>query len=276
MRSRKILLVLGLIGATFAGFGLSGCSSDDRPTPPEPTINDQYAYVQDEVNDVVDETIALMAATLEMFESNSDVTDTAVIADLRESPFDPDSVYTSDNWYILVSNQFSASLGGTRMIDSILFTSNGAAVEFAGLGDGIVLRHIYQFADINTDQTYTDYDTEGDLVFSGLNTTSATISGEWSATTIAQVVDVTTEIRTYTIDAQINNLVVAKLPGGWAGGCPASGSIDFSVDLSYQNGDDVTVESSWDFTVTFTDGSASVSVSDGTVSTSYTNAFCTP
>ena len=46
MRSRKILLALGLIGATFVGLAFSGCSSDDHPTPLEPTINNLFDFDQ--------------------------------------------------------------------------------------------------------------------------------------------------------------------------------------------------------------------------------------
>ena len=278
MRSSKILLALGLVGLIGVGLALSGCSSDDRPTPPEPTINDQYTYVQSEINDVVDETITLMASTLDVFESNSaisDTTDIAIIDDMELSSFDPDSVLASNNWYILISDQLSAAYG-SRLIDSIQFTAEGTAVKYAGQGDGIIVHHLYEYANIDTDVTYTDYNTKSRLTFSGLNTTEATISGSWSAYTIAQVVDTTTEIRIYTIEADVNNIVVGKPESGWAGGCPISGSIDFSVDLSYQDGDDSAELSTWDFTVTFTDGSGSVSVSDGAVSTSYSTAYCTP
>lgn len=275
MRSRKILLALGLIGALGVGLALSGCSSDDRPTPPVKIIDDQYTNVQSEIDDVVEEMIVLMAATMEMYESNSQVTDTAVIADLRESSFDPDTVLNSDNWYILISDQISAAFG-LREIDSIMFTNDGATVEFAGEGNGIMLRHIYEYANVDTDVTYTDYNTKGDLTFSGLNTDEATISGSWSAFTIDQVVDGQAEIRTFTIVAEVSNLVVAKGESGWASGCPLSGSIDFTVDLSYIDGDNPVAVSAWDFMVTFADGEGSVSVSDGTVTADYANAYCIP
>lgn len=274
MRSRKVLSVLGLIGVMSLIIGLSGCSSDDRPTPPVPTINDQYTYVQSEVNDVVEETIALMAATLEMYESASDVTDTTVIAEIRESPFNPEEVYNSDNWYILVSDQLSTAYG-ERRIDSIMFTASGAPVEFAGEADGIVVRHLYDYANVNTDVTYTDYETRGYLTITGLNTTDATISGDWSGNTIAQIVDNGTEVRTYDINADINSLVVAKPVSGWGGGCPESGSIDFAISLTFNDGSDNVEISTWDVTVTFTDGTGNVTVSDGSVTTSYSQSFCT-
>ena len=275
MRSRKILLTLGLIGVIGIGLAFSGCSNDDRLTPVEPTINDQYSFVQSEVDGVVDQAVSLMGTTLEMFESNSQVVDTAVIADLRESPFDPDSVFSSDDWYILFSNQMSSAYGSFLM-DSILFTNNGANVEYASDANGLVIRHLYQKANVDTDVTYTDYNVNSDLIFSGLNTVEATISGDWSVTTIDQIVDGTTEIRTYSVEAVVNNLVVAKPDAGWGGGCPASGTIDFTVGLSFQDGDATAVNSSWEFTVTFTDGTAAVSVTDGEASASYTRDCCTP
>jgi hypothetical protein len=273
MRSRKSLFVLGLVGVLGAMVALSGCSNDDRPTPPVLTINDQYSYVQTEVNDVVDEAITLMGMTLTMFESNSQVTDSAVSEDLRESPFDPDEVFSSNDWYILISDHLSSAYG-SRVIDSIAFTSNGAPVEFAKDANGIVVRHLYDYANVNTEITYTNYETRGRLTFSGLNTDQATISGGWSAYTIAQVVDGTAEVRTYTIEADINSLVVSKPEDGWAGGCPTSGSIAFSVQLSYDNDMGQNEQSTWDFTVSFTDGVGQVAVSDGTVTTSYNHSFC--
>jgi hypothetical protein len=278
MRSRKTLLVLGLIGVLGAGLALSGCSNDDRPTPPEQTINNQYSYVQSELNDVVDESITLMASTLDMFESNSQITDTTstgIIDDILTSSFDPDSVYSSNNWYILTTDQLSAAYGA-RQIDSIMFTASGATVEFSGDADGITLRHLYDYSNVNTDVSYTDYETRSHLTFSGLNTTEATISGSWTATTINQIVGGATEVRTYDIQAEVNNLVVAKPLDGWGGGCPTSGSIDFNVELSYTNGGEEASTSSWEITLTFTDGAGDWSVSDGSVSTTASSVFCTP
>jgi len=275
MRSRKILLVLGSIGILAAGLALSGCSSDDRPTPPVQTINGQYSYVQSQLNDAVDETIALMSSTLEMFESNSQVTDSAVIDNIRQSPFNPDNVDTSGNWYILTTDQLSTSFG-SRLIDSVIFLSDGAPVKFSGQANGITVHHLYDYSNINTDVTYTDYETRGSLTFSGLNTTAATISGSWTENTISQIVSGTDEIRTYDITADINSLVVNKPAPGWGGGCPASGSIDFTVSLTYTNGSEDPITSNWDVSVTFTDGTGAWTVSDGTVSTTSSNDFCTP
>jgi len=80
---------------------------------------------------------------------------------------------------------------------------------------------------------------------------------------------------TLTFASTVTNLAVNKTAIGWAQGCPNSGTINTTVSMSAAVDAGTPIVSTWDVSMTFTDGAAAVSVSSGSTVWNYTTDLCT-
>ena len=190
--------------------------------------------------------------------------------------FESDSVLSSDFWYVLYDADIQTSLSEIER-DSILFTQSGAPVETARDADGMLIKHYWDVVYEQSDEPYTEYDLHGDFIFSGLNTSQAHVSGDLDV-----VVDETDPTaspefnRQQTISATFTGFVIDENDGAWANGCPASGTVDATVQVQYQSGTAEPQVSNWTVQLTFINGTAQASVSDGDQDTTYVHTFRVP
>jgi len=278
MRSHKLVFILGLAGLCALGLMLAGCSSDETPTGGRVGINEQYSAVVEQVNEVVDASLTVFGQGLQTVANAKTATEPGQWDDgaALSANFESDSVLSSDFWYVLYDADIQTSLSEIER-DSILFTQTGAPVETARDADGMLIKHYWDVVYEQSDEPYTEYDLHGDFIFSGLNTSQAHVSGDLDV-----VVDETDPTaspefnRQQTISATFTGFVIDENDGDWANGCPASGTVDATVQVQYQSGTAEPQVSNWTVQLTFINGTAQASVSDGDQDTTYVHTFRVP
>ena len=123
--------------------------------------------------------------------------------------------------------------------------------------------------------SYTSFDGDASFDYSGLNSNQASINGSNDLAIDNQFVSVdSTVVRTFEFATDVTNLSINSGPSGWDQACPNSGTISTAVTMTYAKDDAAAVSTTWNISMTFTDGAAAVSVSSGNVVWNYTSDVC--
>ena len=267
-----------------------GCS-DDKTTSSTPV---NYADLEDPqfapVKTPVDETVNnLLDDVLSGFE-NKYVTpgDTvSVRADLMPPLLNPplgvgpDTLIADyqEGWHYVYAS-YTGDMYKSRLWDSVQIQVDGTPVETPiPAVDYIHGIRRWSIMPLNPGETHFALYGRNDFELANLDQSVATINGSRAnAVELEYIAADTSLIDNYNFDMTITNLQLAKTLAGWTSACPQTGTIDMNLSrvVIWQgphgsgNG-----SGSWHVTITFDDGSATVTASNGDNRWRYTTQICT-
>jgi hypothetical protein len=272
MRARNHIFNVGLVTLSAFLLFMAGCGGDDNSTTitgdtggtePHP----QYDEVQQQLEDFLESSIALVADGMSMTEVGSNDLDKIVFGGQN-----PDSS-TGGDWQVFFLGEASASIWG---LDSIQFQKNLQPQPTALGCDRVIFKHQYQVTNVDTNITHTDYEVSSDFDIRNLDGTTASISGThdllWQSKYVSQDSTVWWE---YDIQTEFTGFTVDKSGSNWSGGCPNTATVTATVDVSYQKDDASAVTSSWQLDLTFTDGLMQVDAAVDNLNLQYSQQICT-
>ncbi len=276
MRSLKSLSVLGFVLLACMSFVVVGCGSDDAPTNTVGSLTDpNLMAVQEQVEALADSTIAFVLSGMQS--SSAVSADGDIIPFLYSPGFtlgDQITITYVNGWHIVDLSQTTADYV-FNVLDSVQFYNNDAVSQLGANADSIWYRHNWSYTATNQQASYTNIEGYAGFDFRALNTEQAVIDGVNELNVVNQVVtDQSTVVRTFDFASTVTNLAVNKTGVGWAQGCPNGGTINTTVSMSTVVDDGTAIPSIWDVSMTFTDGTAAVTVSTGSTVWSYSTDLC--
>lgn len=285
MRSRNsFTLLLGLVFAASLVFSWVGCSSDD-PTTTGGVVGDisdpEYIVIKEQIEVFIDSTLGIVKSG---FNSTSALATDTLIDPVNYGPLDPrtdsaSSVYTN-GWHIV----FISRLGGgfsTAMLDSIQFRDvDGSNQQTNSDIYSMSYYHDWVFTVHDTSFDHSSYDGNLRLEYANLNTAQATLSGSNTYHIYSKSHSNNPELwpdrsRDITVSGDLVNISINATNSGWSNSCPISGSITGSVEMSTIDGLANPVTSDWTFSLSFTDGEATIKINRGSIYWSATYQACT-
>jgi hypothetical protein len=278
MRSHKITIALGLLALTVFAIGMVGCGgSDNNPTSTAGSLTDPaFMAVQDQLDNIVDSTLTNI---VNGFQNLTNVSGDGNVNPVFYGPVQPDSDVVSatyaGGWHVVLVSRVRATYD-TMLRDSVQFYANNGVSQMPTAVDSLYYRHQWRFNFGDTTVTHLGMSSSANLTIGGLQGNVATIDGSHEADiNTKQVTADSTVWRSFSISADVTDLQVSKTFVGWAQGCPSSGTISGTIDMSYQKDDGTPMATSWTFTATFSDGTMSATVARGTTTWHYTTDVCT-
>jgi hypothetical protein len=262
----------GLIAAVLFAFAIVGCS-DDKSTNSGSGgglgLNEDQTSMQNELDAASDSLVVFLA---DAFESRASLGVGGDIDPVFYTPIDNDSDVvassydTTNGWHQVIVTRIATAYNMARR-DSIQFRDANGDFQRQG-GSAHFMTYHHRFTRETLDTTTEYYNRSGVWAYelSGLQTNQATIDGTTEITTAIKYVneaDSTTIWRTYTLDATVSNLTVNRVFGEWTSICPSSGTISGTMTTTYKRGDNEMISRTWDVTVNFTDGTATINVTFG-------------
>lgn len=267
-----------------------GCSSKQTTTSPTITygeLNDpEFVLVKVQVDSVLTNIVSNVLSGL----NNLSVApgDTNSVQILMSPPSiepepdaNPDSllaVYVGDWNYVYAT--YTGSSYFSRLRDSIQY-KDGGVVQKSPSGTVDYIHNItnWTFTALDQSTSHSDYLGRLDFELGSLDQSIATINGSYL--TIIKNVYVGfdssfTEIYSFDIDA--TGFRVSRTSGEWASGCPTAGTLTIDLDYIYSWENNIAFgsgNSSWTATANFLNGTATVTLSDGTTLWQYMVATCT-
>ncbi|HDL01423.1 MAG TPA: hypothetical protein ENH23_04240 [candidate division Zixibacteria bacterium] len=276
MRSAKFFTILGFVLLASMSLLFVGCGSDDGPTTITGSLtNPDFVVVQDQVETIVDSTLDFVLTGMNSLSSIS--TDGIIIPNFYGPVFsDSDQVTIAyvGGWYVVNAVQQRSDFAFT-VLDSVQFYINDEVSQNGVGADSMWYRHRWSYDVADTTVSYTKVDGHAGFDYRGLGVNQASINGSNDVVIHDQFVSVdSTVVRQFEFSTDVNNLLVNKGPSGWDHGCPNGGTISATATVTYTKDDAAQVVTNWNITMTFTDGTASITVSSGNVVWSYTKDVC--
>lgn len=267
--SPALLIGLALTALVFFAAGCSDNTPAQSSTAVGDPSNQEYLIVSEQVDNYIDSTLNMVKNG---FNSSSQLATDTLVDPGSYGPIDPHNDSTSstyaEGWHeIYISRQLQSY--STAFRDSVQYRdlTGDPQQTNSGLAQ---MTYIHQWATAQPDKSvdYADYDGKMSSEYTGLNGSTATISGsnDWHftsktySTNLAVWFDRTRDVE---ISGSILNLQVNQTVNGWSTSCPHSGSVSGTVTLTDQEGEGEPTVSNWSFSFTFNDGLASISISRG-------------
>ncbi len=278
-------LGLLLLAAMLLVFG--GCGDDNPPAPittnnpVEGDLNDPvFQTVQQQINEYLQDAHELYGLGFDNIYQLP--TDTETVRNMM-GPFGPDDTVAAayvDGWHVMYISRHTLSFD-EFFRDSVQFRINSEAVEEPQGLDYMRFIRYWGYTDKDVDETHTNKYGHLDLEYTNLNTGACNINGfnnaifEWNYISADSTVEAIFDMVVTT-----NDLSILEVPyNGWISACPVSGELTFEIDQAYSvtiNYDTEFWVTSWEATVTFENGTASVEVIRNNVCWNYTHSLCTP
>ncbi|UCC43600.1 MAG: hypothetical protein JSU65_10730, partial [Candidatus Zixiibacteriota bacterium] len=256
MRSRSLVLIVGLFLVPACLLIAFGCSDDD-PAPTQITdetndsiANPYFVPAQDQVEEFVGATESIIHDGLSFSTASA-----AALMQIVFGPYVPQDS-SSDTWTIFFLLEAGAQMWG---LDSIQFCRNGVPQSDGHLADQINYKHYLSFRNNDTTVTFTDHYRHSDFALTGLDGSTATVNGlhEYEVQSKFVYAD-STVWWSYNLQATFANWTVLKNGSNWTTGCPTSGTGSVAVSVTYQKDAGTPVTTDWEFDLTMTDGSMEV------------------
>ena len=286
MRSHKSLkLLLGLVVVTCLTMVWVGCSEDEvvstQATPGDVT-DPEYLVINEQVGTFIDSTIAITKSGLVCISQM--VTDT-LVDPVNYGPIDPEtdsasSVYTG-GWHIVYVSQVETAYR-IAIRDSVQYRGADGAPQATSSGlASMTYGHQWIFAMSDTTVDYVEFDGEQRFVYTGLNTTSATINGTSEfhvhSKDYSSNPDIWPDrIRDFSFTATATDLVVEQSMSGWSNACPTSGTVTGTIEFVSQDGAGDPTTRTWTFSLVFADGVVTQTIRRGTTYWTSTVEVCIP
>ncbi len=280
MLSRKNLAIAAslVFGLTY----LFGCSSDDKPaTSFYGSFSDSdFQRVQSEMSDIIDSTVNFIVTGFDVI-AEIPTAEGGQDGDIQIQfgPGNGDSIIVSysyaNDWHIL---SFSNILNAYSLYfnDSIQFRNpNGVPEQNSDNIEELTYKHKWRSISTDTTVSHTDLSGSYDYIATGLSTTTALISGDitWNSSTKNVTQDSTVWIDIQA-SAALSSIEISRTALEWDQGCPSSGSMDISIQMTYTKDNNTPVVTEWSVTVTFSDGQITSMVSRGDITWSYNEQVC--
>ncbi|MBN1212447.1 MAG: hypothetical protein JXA92_07700 [candidate division Zixibacteria bacterium] len=277
MRSSKFFFVVGLTLLAVLGLMFGSCSDDKTTTAnSNAIIHDQYDETQEQVDAFIDSTLAVFHTCLNIIDIGNDVNADTSTSLVLYSAVEPDSVVISDEWYLVYTSDVDLAAGYSNVVlDSIRFLQNGVFQDSPRNADALNIRHNWDFENLDTTVSFCNYSNNGDITLYDVDADTTTVTGTTSLqVTSRDINDFITVQRDFDIQLTLSNLKVENIDGDYNFGCPYSGTITATVELTYQLGESDPSITNWEFVLTFENGVASAVVTLGTKQAEYTCDFC--
>ncbi|NOY88671.1 MAG: hypothetical protein GXO93_04665 [FCB group bacterium] len=277
MRSRKLLSVLGFIILVGLTLSFVSCGSDKTPTGATGSITDpDFVAVQQDVNYFVDSTLEFFVNGFGNMYALADQADT--LDPVFYGPVYPDSDFVSatyvNGWHVIYISR-NRSTHSTAMRDSVRFFSNGVVQQTATNVDSLYYKHEWNYRFHDTTVSNTSYDGRVDFDITGLSGSLATINGSHIMSITHKFVSSDSTVwKTFDFSADLSSFTVSKTPVGWAQGCPAGGTINGTVKMTYKKDGASETYVTWKFTLSFNNGTMSATIKKGTTTWGYTSQVC--
>ena len=277
MRSSKVIFAGGLALLAILGLLMFGCS-DDKSSSVVGTsvIHSEYDVLQEAVDANVDSMLALFNTGLNIIDMGNNDENEISATDVLYSAVRPDSVNVSGEWYLIYNTEGNLGLGYSNvLLDSIRFIRNGSFLDTPQGADAMNIRHHWTYNNLDTTVSYANYGVVGDFNLYGVDQETVTVNGINSVQVNMKEFENDLSIRhQYTMENTFTNLVVENVDGDYNFGCPISGSISVTVEMTYQIAENIADISNWEFVYTFENGNAQVQVVRGSDHENYTCEFC--
>lgn len=279
MRSRRNLILVGLVSALMIAALVIGCSDDDTPTSTAPvdenTLEETLGVVSQQVTAYLDSAVETMGSGLSVA-TWSDVGSETDIGDIFMGTVIPDTTVLSD-WIVSWVTDLQSGVGTMSINDSLTYVVNGSLTVEARNADQMYVKHHYLFESSDTTVTFSDLAQDVDLHVTGIDGNTATINGDFRSEIMnKEVTDNSTIWDEYVIEGTFTNLQMIKTGDAWTSGCPNGGTCELDVQYTNAVDDDLPVTTLWQFSITFDDGTMSADVAIGNLTADYEEDLCTP
>ncbi len=261
-----------------------GCGSDNNPADSGGSMTDPaFVEVQPEVNTFIDSVFVAFSAGLS---SHNEVPITdgqirkfygpGIPGGTNQSTYE----YTAEGWHhITLAANDNVTIVGIN--DSIQFRNNQTAQQAPAGADVLDYRHHWAITPVDQTSDFATMTGDVGYVFSGLNSTSAIISGSYGFSVNKHTVDTSAIVtdNNFAFSSTANVSIAQPAAGIWGSGCPSDGNVTFSVAQTriVTNGSAMdTTSVAWTGSATFLSGVATVRVTDGTTSWTYSRSVCSP
>lgn len=275
------LLRRGLI-VTFAlaAFGLAaGCSGDSDTPPVGPVVNSSFEEVQPQINTFLDSAFVAFSAG---FSSYNEVPITDNDINLFYGPGQGNEApvstyeYTASGWHHITYNA-TGVVSVVAVNDSLQFSLTSVVQENPSGADLLDYRHHWSVIAVDQTGDFNSWLGDAEISFFTLTGSSAQLVGSYDFTSIDNTVvtNVTTN-NTFVFTSTFSNIIVSKPAiGNWGAGCPASGTINFTINQSKTvSGVSGTVATVWTGTAVFVNGVATITLSDTVENFNYVRTVC--
>lgn len=278
------LLKRGLIASlTLAVIALAaGCGGSTDNPPIGPTVDPALADVQPQINTFLDSVFVAFSAGFSSY-NEVPVTDGDInifygpgVTGVPTSTYE----YTASGWHHITFN--SNGTVTLRVVnDSLQFSLAGTVQELPAGADMLDYRHHWSVTAVDQTGNFNNSSGSAGITFFALTGPSAQLVGDYDFTAVDNTVSagVTTN-NTFGFVASFTNINVTKPAiGNWGTGCPASGTISFTINHSKivtSASGSTTTTTAWTGTAVFTNGTATITLSTGAANFSYTRSVCAP
>lgn len=282
MRSRNSLVLVGLTAICLAALFFVGCSDDDGVTRGN-SGPDLYQVAQDQSNESLETTVEYLDDVLNTIHlvladlEDEVLDDTLILQHLGPLPQDSSDTPTDEaRWWVRYSSDLQAGVSSS-MVDSIRWLNGIVPVARPRDADGVDFRRHYSVTAADTTVTYENLDVTASLTFTGIDGSTAIVSGAISFDIQSRHVQADSMAwESYVTGVEIPGVTVVKNGDYWDQGCPSSGTCQISMEQTFKQNAGTEQEVAWTFDVTFAQGVASADVSnDAGLSASYQAVICT-
>lgn len=280
MRSHKVLFLAGAVLALTALAMIWGCGDDDDTSTNWGSLQDpDFKVVSDQFEALVDSTVTQFGeglGAIQMLPAEGD--DPAMYG-----PGDPDGetdvleVNYTAGWHI-IQFEWHNQLGYVAAVnDSIQFLRNGQPTQEGTNLEQLRFRRHWSWTAPDTTVTYVGADGHSQFDFDGLDGQLATVNGTSGFSVETKQVSVDSVVhRDISIDAAVVDVNISKTGITWDQGCPTSGQISATITMVYEHEGETQVETIWDFTATFENGTISIVATSRGYTWSYERDVCNP
>ncbi len=281
MRSQKWFLFVGMATVLVLTGLFVGCSGDENsPTGQVGSPNDpEFVAVQQIIDAVIDSTVTNVGDALSS--QNRIPADDSTIVNVFLGPNVPadiilDASYEYANgWHILTlmstTDNFEASYQ-----DSVRFTDvSGNAMETVVQPVAANFHRHWSYTPTDTTVTNMSFLGSAAMDLTNINLPVGMLNGSRSLTVNVKTVTADSTLwRNIAISAQLADIQFDVSPIMQLSGCPESGTVVATVDMTRQKDNLPEIATSWNVTASFDAGMVNVVVTQGTTTWTYSTEIC--
>lgn len=287
MQLGKLTVLTGVIIISMAL--IFGCSSDKKTVTPTITYGslDDPEFVP--VKTQIDNTVITMVEDILSGFANLYVApgDTSSVQHQLTPPAtqpDPDAdpdvlIAIYENGWHFVYATYTGDVYYAETKDSVQFLADGTPVQQpSGEVDFIHYIDTWTFTALDQEVTHADFEGRNEFQLANLDQPVAVINGTTTNSVNTYFINGDTSMTNlFEFDIDVTDLNVPEVIGQWITGCPQSGVLDITLSNTFFWTNATTIGVgvvSWDIGVSFNDGTATVTATNGTTTWRYECEVC--